>query len=110
GKKRPQKTGTEFWRWKRILEKNSLYQCSTSDGLEQAYSHHTNARASLRSFYYNQSMIKRRRRLELSYRKGSDRLAAYERKSCCKKPIMFVGDRGHGFGSRIKGHRQFGGF
>ncbi|KAI8643815.1 hypothetical protein BD408DRAFT_384896 [Parasitella parasitica] len=23
---------------------------------------------------------------------------------------MFVGDRGHGFGSRIKGHRQFGGF
>ncbi|KAI8641969.1 hypothetical protein BD408DRAFT_483137 [Parasitella parasitica] len=23
---------------------------------------------------------------------------------------MFVGDRGHGFGSRIKGHRQFDGF
>ncbi|KAI8646635.1 hypothetical protein BD408DRAFT_409999 [Parasitella parasitica] len=25
-------------------------------------------------------------------------------------PNMFVGDRGHGFGSRIKGHRRFGGF
>ncbi|KAI8641040.1 hypothetical protein BD408DRAFT_444619 [Parasitella parasitica] len=85
------------------LGKNILYQCSTADGLEQAYSHHTNARASLRPFYYNQSMKKRRRRLELSYRKGSGRLAAYERKiSSAKKPIVFVGDRGHGFGSRIK--------
>ncbi|KAI8641093.1 hypothetical protein BD408DRAFT_223391 [Parasitella parasitica] len=56
-------------------------------------------------------MTKRRKRLELSYRKGSDRLAAYERKSSgAKKPIMFVGDRGYGFSSRIKGHKRFCGF
>ncbi|KAI8639040.1 hypothetical protein BD408DRAFT_435499 [Parasitella parasitica] len=63
------------------LGKNNLYQCSTADGLEQAHSHHTNAHASLHSLYYNQSMTKRRRRLEHSYRKGSDRLAAYEKRS-----------------------------
>ncbi|KAI8636568.1 hypothetical protein BD408DRAFT_425961 [Parasitella parasitica] len=42
-------------------------------------------------------MAKRRRRLELSYKKDSDRLAAYERKrksSGAEKRIMFVGDRG----------------
>ncbi|KAI8641782.1 hypothetical protein BD408DRAFT_467729, partial [Parasitella parasitica] len=110
-KKKTNEKGTEFWRWKRILEKIVFINAQQLMVWSKPISYHTNSRASLRSFYYNQSMIKRRRRLELSCRKGFHRLAAYEKKSSgAKRLIMFVGDRGHGFGSRIKRHGRFGGF
>ncbi|KAG2202176.1 hypothetical protein INT46_007691 [Mucor plumbeus] len=92
------------------LSNYSLYQCQTVGELQEAISHHCNAREKLRSFYYSNSQCKQRRRLELKKRRFYDKLAADERKSSsAKRPIMMIGDRGYGIGSRIKKHQRFGG-
>lgn len=89
----------------------SLYNCDTPEELKESYAHHTDTRDTIRNFYYNKSNIKRKRRLKLSKRRYYDKSASVERKfSGSNKPIMFIGDRDHGFGSKIKGHQKFGGF
>ena len=92
------------------LSNHNLHQCQTVEELQEAISHHCDARDKLRSFYYSNSQCKQRRRLELKKRRFYDKLAADERKtSGAKRPIMMIGDRGHGIGSRIKKHQRFGG-
>ncbi|KAG2233685.1 hypothetical protein BDF21DRAFT_457861 [Thamnidium elegans] len=59
-----------------------------------------------RLFIYN-----RKRRLELTKRRYCDKTTAIEGKfSGTKKPIMFIGGRGRGIRSSIKGHQRFGEF
>ncbi|KAG2228782.1 hypothetical protein INT48_000916 [Thamnidium elegans] len=84
------------------LSRHSLYHCDTPEELEQSYTRYANARDTQRKFYYNRSNCNRKRRIKLSKRQYCDKTA--------KKPIMFIGDRDHGIGSFIKGHRRFGGF
>ncbi|KAI9254126.1 hypothetical protein EDC94DRAFT_651101, partial [Helicostylum pulchrum] len=54
-------------------------------------------------------MVKQRRRSELSLQRIKDRVCSEE----CKfignksKSIMFIGDRGYGVGSNIKGHIRY---
>lgn len=56
-------------------------------------------------------MIKAKRRGELLLNRTKDRVAAPERKFAVgrRNPIMFVGDRGYGVRSFIKGHVKYGG-
>lgn len=61
--------------------------------------------------------MKRKRRCEIQKRKAYDRVCSAERRSCPPCPsqksstrlIMFVGDRGYGYGSRVKNHVRLGG-
>ncbi|ORE01445.1 hypothetical protein BCV72DRAFT_236348 [Rhizopus microsporus var. microsporus] len=68
----------------------------------------------IRNFYYLSSRLKQKRAYELQKRKYTDRLCSDERRyatfSRKVKPIMFVGDRGLGIGSRIKGYMRYGGY
>ncbi|KAI8083520.1 hypothetical protein BDF21DRAFT_451115 [Thamnidium elegans] len=78
---------------------------------KESYTLHANAHDMRREFYYSRSNCNRKRRLELTKRRYRDKTAAIERKfSGTKKPIMFIGGRGHGIGSSIKEHQRFGGF
>ena len=65
------------------------------------------------NFYYSPSRLKQKRVYELQKRKYADRLCSDERRYATSsrkaKPIMFVGDRGLGIGSRIKGYMRYGG-
>lgn len=93
------------------LSRHSLYNSKTPEELEESYTIHTNARNILREFYYSRSNCSNKRRLELKKRRYYDKNAAFERKFSGKNnPVMFVGDRGFGIGSSIKGHQRFGGF
>ncbi|KAG2201717.1 hypothetical protein INT46_003109 [Mucor plumbeus] len=62
------------------------------------------------NFYFSNANAKRRRRLELAKNRYYHKLEVQERTfTQSKAPIMFIGDRGHGVRSIIKGHQQFGG-
>jgi len=92
----------------------SIHQSTTVEELDRNYQVHEQCRESVRSFYYSNNQCKRRRHLELSKRRAHDRIAAAEQKASGSKEggkalVMFIGDRGHGVGSRIKGHQRFGG-
>ena len=88
----------------------SIHQCPTVGELQEAISHHCNAREKLRLFYYSNSQRKQRRRMELEKRRFYDKLAEVKRKSSdAKRSTVIIGGRGHGIGSRIKKHHRFGG-
>lgn len=67
----------------------------------------------LRNFYYSPKRIKKKRTKELKKRKYIDRLCEKERYHVSPlknvKKIMFVGDRGYGIGSKLKGFNRCGG-
>ena len=110
-KKKRTTLGHQVLQSEQFLSECSLHQSANTNELDSNYREHEQCRETIRSLYYSNSQCKKRRRLELSKTKHHDRVAASERKSSNnhKKPIMFVGDRGHGVGSRIKGHQKFGG-
>ncbi|KAI9245943.1 hypothetical protein EDC94DRAFT_590316 [Helicostylum pulchrum] len=64
----------------------------------------------IRDFYYSKNMVKQRRRSELSLQRTKDRVCSEERKFVGNKSksVMFIGDRGYGVGSNIKGHIKYG--
>ncbi|CEP15019.1 hypothetical protein [Parasitella parasitica] len=51
-KKKTTAEGHSVMEIEKTLANNSLLQCSTADDMGQSYSHHTNARTPLRSFYH----------------------------------------------------------
>lgn len=93
------------------LSKSSLTGAENPKHLDELYEVHLANREKLRDFYYSNAMIKAKRRSELLLNRTKDRVAALERKFVAGKcnPIMFVGDRGYGIGSTIKGHVKYGG-
>lgn len=77
------------------------------------YDKRKSSRGLLRVFYYSPKRMKRRRTCELQKQKYIDRLCSKGREYVSSSentiPIMFVGDRGYGIGSVIKGHSRQGG-
>ncbi|OAC99582.1 hypothetical protein MUCCIDRAFT_114775 [Mucor lusitanicus CBS 277.49] len=95
-----------------LLSTNSLHSCSTPYELEECVSIHKDNRDAIRSFYYSATQSKKTHQLEWNKQRGQDRIASKERQALAKRDtvrVMFVGDRGHGYGSAIKGHLRFGG-
>ncbi|KAI8091495.1 hypothetical protein BDF21DRAFT_332254, partial [Thamnidium elegans] len=97
----------------KLSKEKKLADSRNINDVETFYKKRKEASARLRAFYYSQKHIKRRRTYELQKRKYVDRLCSNERNyvtSGSKSiPIMFVGDRGYGIGSTIKGHARQGG-
>ena len=120
-RKKRTSAGHQVMEAEELLSHCSLRQSATVAELDRNYQQHEQCREPLRAFYYSNSMCKKRRSMELSKQKAHDRIAAAERKASGYKPatkvpgstdktlLLFVGDRGFGVGSRIKGHQRFGG-
>ncbi|ORE20077.1 hypothetical protein BCV71DRAFT_262345 [Rhizopus microsporus] len=94
------------------LEKASLSASSNVEKFQQNYRVHEDCSKKLRSFYNSSNRTNRLRSLEIQ--KKSTWITAQERKSLTKantgadkkQLLMFIGDRGTGIGSRIKGFRD----
>lgn len=86
----------------------SLEGSVSVDELQHAYEELVENRDILRNFYYSKKRVKLKRKVELQKRKFVDKLFSKERKYVSKgkkcRTIMFVGDRGYGLGSSIRGH------
>jgi hypothetical protein len=95
------------------LSKASLHDAKSVDGLKQRYDQFKEAKQPLRDFYYSEKRLKDTRHYKLQKRKVLDQLCSEERSYVTgkskKKPVLFVGDRGYGVGSRIKSFLRYGG-
>jgi hypothetical protein len=95
------------------LSNASLHDAKSVSDLEQRYNQFKKAKKSLRDFYYSQARLKDTRHYKLQKRKVLDQLCSEERSYVTgrskKKPVLFVGDRGYGVGSRIKSFLKYGG-
>lgn len=89
----------------------SLSEAENVEHLHELYIMHTENKKDLRDFYFSNAMVKVKRRNELQLRRTKDRICSNERRFVAgkSKPVMFVGDRGYGTGSSIKGHLRYGG-
>lgn len=89
----------------------SLSGAESVEHLNELYKIHTDSKKDLREFYFSNAMVKGKRRSELQLRRTKDLICSNERRFVAgkSKPIMFVGDRGYGIGSSIKGHLRYGG-
>lgn len=95
------------------MRENSIQQATTFEDLEHRYKEQIRNRNNFRRFYYSKNRSNQQYTYELQKTKYIDRLCSREReflkqdrKNCM---IMFVGDRGEGIGSRIKGFLKYGG-
>jgi hypothetical protein len=94
-----------------ILSQHTFKNCSAVDELRETRAYHMQNKSIIQEFYHSVGNCKRRRRLELTKKKFYQKTSHYERMSSgIKNPTMFIGDRGHGYSSSIKGHLRFGGF
>ncbi|KAG1584000.1 hypothetical protein G6F48_008166 [Rhizopus delemar] len=107
------------------LIENSLSQkvISTSnvsvEQLKHNFDAHVEHRKKLRGFYNTGNRMNERRHREIQKHRFTHRICTKERKalsqtsgnnpSTKKKLVMFIGDRGTGVGSRIKGFKRYGG-
>jgi hypothetical protein len=65
-----------------------------------------------RGLYYSHAHMKMKKNYEHQKQKAVDIMCSFERKSIeapFNSPTMFIGDRGHCVGSRLKGHLKYGG-
>jgi hypothetical protein len=92
----------------KTLTQNSITHATSSKEFQGGVSVHKSFNPSMREFYYSSSFSKRRR-LETSKRRFKNKIAFKERKFCSSNPLMFIRDRGHGIGSKIRGRQRFGG-
>ncbi|KAG1054971.1 hypothetical protein G6F43_003038 [Rhizopus delemar] len=106
------------------LTENSLSQkvTSTSNVSVEQFKHnfdaHVEHRKKLREFYNTGNKMNERRHREIQKHRFTHRIYTKERKalsqtsdnpSTKKKLVMFIGDRGTGVGSCIKGFKKYGG-
>lgn len=114
--------GQAVLRAEAILSQNSLHDAQDLDQIDNRYRQQLAQRQTIRQFYHTQTKAKQRRYYEYTKRKQIDILCSQERKyiksedgEYIKKrdrhnqSILFIGDRGTGVGSRIKGHLRYGG-
>ncbi len=86
------------------LSKYNIHGSSTIQELDEIYEVHLQNRDTLRSFYYSNSNCKKKVNHEYKKWKFKDIICSEERTFVSpKSSIMFIGDRGYGTGSRIKG-------
>ncbi len=114
-KKRITTEGKRVQEAEKELAENSLLDASSVEELDQRRRVHDNYKSTLREFYYSKASIKRKRRVELLKRKTYGTVCSNERRYVSggvnkeSHPLLFVGDRGYGVGSAIKGHLKYGG-
>ncbi|KAI9249362.1 hypothetical protein EDC94DRAFT_527773, partial [Helicostylum pulchrum] len=110
-KKKRGEQGQRIVEIEKELYESSVWTATSIDDLTNKYSNHDGYKENLRDFYYSKSMVKQRRRSELSLQRTKDCVCSEERKFIGNKSksIMFIGDRGYGVGSNIKGHIKYGG-
>ena len=102
--------GQNMMKEEKKLTEFSLHNSDNAADLDRKFEWHSCSWDTIRNFYFSNANAKRRRRLELAKNRYYHKLAAQERTfTQSKAPIMFIGDRGHGVRSIIKGHQQFGG-
>ncbi|GAA5803126.1 hypothetical protein HPULCUR_008601 [Helicostylum pulchrum] len=101
-KKKRGEQGQRIVEIEKELYESSLWTATSIDDLTNKYSKHDGYKENLRDFYYSKSMVKQRRRSKLSLQQR--KFVGNKSKS-----IMFIGDRGYGVGSNIKGHIKYGG-
>ena len=96
-----------------IMKENSIRKATNVDDMERRYREQMRYRYQLRDFYYAKGRSNQRYAYELTIKRYVDRLCSRER--CDSKIfknnylIMFIGDRGEGVGSRMKGFLKYGG-
>jgi hypothetical protein len=100
--------GEEVYTLEAKLEKAFF---SASSNVEE-FRVHEDCSKKLRSFYSSSNRANRLRSLEIQKKKKYlDKVTAQERKFLTKADkkqlLMFIGDRGTGVGSRIKGFRRY---
>lgn len=105
--------GQEVQKLEIDLSKVDILSAQTTADIDCWYDKQKSSRGLSRDFYYSPKQMKRSRTYELQKQKYIDRLCSKEREYVSSSenttPIMFVGDRGYGIGSAIKGHSRQGG-
>ncbi|KAI9262468.1 hypothetical protein EDC94DRAFT_94556 [Helicostylum pulchrum] len=105
--------GQEVQKLELDLCKEDLSSALTTADIDNWYEKQKSTRDPLRNFYYSSKSNKRKRTYELQKQKYVDQLCSKERKYVSSSgntvPILFVGGRGYGIGSRLKGHSRQGG-
>ncbi|RCH88096.1 hypothetical protein CU097_004618 [Rhizopus azygosporus] len=96
-----------------LLSKVDTTSTRSLEHLNELHNTYIEHKHIIRNFHYLPSRLKQKRAYELQKRKYTDRLCSDERRYATSsrkvKHIMFVGDRGLGIGSRIKGYMRYGG-
>ncbi|KAI8886531.1 hypothetical protein K501DRAFT_177409 [Backusella circina FSU 941] len=109
------KKNTEY---KEVIDKKNhpdhsdFYSTNNPAKLQDGFEKCNEIREKSRTLYFSERRMKERHSYELQKCKRIDRLCTEERKlisSPKQNTIMFIGDRGHDIGSRIKGHLKYGG-
>jgi hypothetical protein len=93
-------------------ENTQLYNTTCPSELVNAFVKCKEVRDKSRQLYFSRTRMKRKFNYELQKRRARNRRSSKERQFAMdinKALIMFIGDRGHGTGSRIKGHIKYGG-
>ncbi|KAI9262954.1 hypothetical protein EDC94DRAFT_561190 [Helicostylum pulchrum] len=105
--------GQEVQKLELDLCKEDISSARTTADIDNWYEKQKSARDPLRNFYYSSKRDKRKRTYELQKQKYVDQLCSKECKYVSSSgntvPVLFVGDRGYGIGSRLKGHSRQGG-
>jgi hypothetical protein len=88
--------------------------CKDHEHMQTWYDYRLKGRALHRRFYYNKRYITKKRQYTYKKRRYYDRICAKERRYASgiksRVLVMFIGDRGYGVNSTIKGHLKYGGF
>ncbi|KAL0137307.1 hypothetical protein V8B55DRAFT_1578093 [Mucor lusitanicus] len=97
-----------------ICSQNSLHDAQNINDLNERYQAQLEHREAIRQFYYTQTRAKQKRKYEYIKRKQIDLLCSQERQyvnnyNSKSQTVLFIGNRGTGVGSRIKGHLRYGG-
>ncbi|EIE77911.1 hypothetical protein RO3G_02615 [Rhizopus delemar RA 99-880] len=115
--KRSSLSGASATKSEALLLSYSIQHSSNLMEAKTAFNVHQQEKNVLRKFYYSSTRMKRKRRYEIQKRKAYDCVCSAERRRCHPCPsqksstrfIMFVGERGYGYGSRVKNHVRLGG-
>ncbi|KAG1578656.1 hypothetical protein G6F47_011822 [Rhizopus delemar] len=106
--KRSSLSGASATKSEALLLSYSIQHSSNLMEAKTAFNVHQQEKNVLRKFYYSSTRMKRKRRYEIQKRKAYDCVCSAERRRCHPCPsqksstrfIMFVGERGYGYGSR----------
>ncbi|ORE05628.1 hypothetical protein BCV72DRAFT_229513 [Rhizopus microsporus var. microsporus] len=99
------------------LSKFSIHHAVSIEEIQEVLSQQYAAYDILRTFYYSSKRIKEERTKQIQQKRFKLRLCTSERQFIVDqndqqsktKPVMLIGDKGTGVGSRIKGFLRYGG-
>ena len=96
-----------------VMRHHFIQEATGVDDIERRYQEQTKHRKHYRRFYYSKGRANQQYAYELQKARFIDRLCSRERgvlgKNKMNSLVMFIGDRGEGTGSRLKGFLRYGG-